>query len=100
MNKFPSLCAFVALSMVGCATTAPPAYEGAQSITPAARQAILEGHPDQVTCWREQPTRSHIPEKSCATKEEVAAKQKQDQQSLFNMQTQGQAKNVNSPPLF
>lgn len=87
-----------ALLMVGCATTAPPTYEGAQSITPAARQAILEGHADQVTCWREKPNGSHMTQKYCATKEEVADIQKKDRQTLFNLQMQGQAKCGDCPP--
>ncbi len=80
------------LLMTGCATTAQPTYAGAQSITPAARAAILDGHADQVTCWREQPNGSHLAQKYCATKAEVAAVQKDDRQSLFNLQMQGQAK--------
>ncbi|MGA9853851.1 MAG: hypothetical protein WBR29_01045 [Gammaproteobacteria bacterium] len=98
MKKILFLCVTGALLCVGCATTAPPTYEGAQSITPAARAAIADGHADQVTCWREKPNGSHLTQKYCATIAERAAVQKQDQQSLFNMQTQGQAKCTQCPP--
>jgi len=91
------LCITGAVLMVGCATTAPPTYEGAQSITPAARAAILEGHADQVTCWREKPKGSHMMQKYCATKEELADMQKKDRQSLFNLQMQGQAERTDPP---
>lgn len=98
MKMIPFLCVTGALLSVGCATTAPPTYQGAQSITPAARAAIADGHADQVTCWREKPNGSHLTQKYCATKTEVADIQKKDRQTLFNLQMQGQAKNTDAPP--
>jgi uncharacterized lipoprotein YajG len=80
------------LMLVGCASTPQPTYEGAQSITPAARAAILNGHTDQITCRREKPNGSHLTQKYCATKAEVAEVKKEDRQALFNMQMQGMGK--------
>lgn len=77
------------LLLAGCAVTAPATYQGAQSMTPAARVAVANGYADEVTCWSEMTNGSHMMQKYCATKAELADIRKQDRQTLFNTQVQG-----------
>lgn len=73
------------LLLAGCAVTAPATYQGAQSMTPAARVAVANGHADEVTCWSETTgPSSRMKHKFCATKQELADAQKADRQTLMD----------------
>lgn len=76
------------LILGGCASAGSryTAYSGhPDNVTPAALAAVNSNHPEAVLCWREAPAGSHLQQTYCATKEEVAAQKKRDQDAKFWM---------------
>jgi hypothetical protein len=76
------------LLLAGCASAGSryTAYSGhPDQVTPAALAAVNNNHPEDVLCWRTAPVGSHLQQTYCATKEEVAAQKKRDQDAKFWM---------------
>lgn len=78
----------VTLLMAACATVTPPKAQ-----TTAATQqqtlAVTRGTADsgqQLICTDSYPLGSHIPQRICLTKEQMAARQKAAQDALRNLQ--------------
>lgn len=77
-----------ALLLAGCVTGGSKYHQYTghpDNVTPAAKEAIADNHPQDVLCWQEAPVGSHLQQTYCATKQEVAAQKQKDRDAKFWM---------------
>ncbi|MGA9851463.1 MAG: hypothetical protein WBR15_00800 [Gammaproteobacteria bacterium] len=81
------------LLITACATPQPPAQTTAAAATDSQTQMVVsrgtQATGDQLVCSTDYPMGSHIPQRICLTKEQMAARQKAAQEAMQNMQSQG-----------
>lgn len=81
----------VVLLISACATT--PKMAPAAQATQQPGMQVATGTPesgDQMVCTMSYPMGSHIPQRICMTKAQMAARQKADQKAMRNMEQQNQ----------
>ena len=80
-----------ALLIAACANI-PTAGTKTAAATQQEAVAVTRGTPetgkDQLICTDSYPLGSHIPQRICLTKEQMAARQKAAQEAIRNMQTE------------
>lgn len=84
----------LALVITACATTPPPSAQTGSTAAPAGQlqMAVSRGTQEsgqKLICTESYPMGSHIPQRICMTKEQMAARQKADQEAMRNAQMQG-----------
>ncbi|MGH8362657.1 MAG: hypothetical protein ACRESQ_04840 [Gammaproteobacteria bacterium] len=87
-----------ALLMAACAsapTTGPKTAVATQQEAVAVTRGTPETGKDQLICTDSYPLGSHIPQRICLTKEQMAARQKAAQEAMRNSQLQGRPGSCN-----